>query len=184
MTQLNRHSTTVTLYQGDDRAKIKELERAAYVAVETRATSARRVGDDGNAILDAAQAHDDFVREAAGRAVEVELNDIGRRKWRTLTQAHPSREDNSEDALVGGYNADTFPDALLGHEGTIVSIVGPGVKQAPPTAAELEEFLDSLNHADFQRLYSEAYMLNASQGVDPKASLVSALTQRNDETPK
>lgn len=170
MTDLKRPTVEVPIYQGDDLATLKELRRRAEVAVRREAMALARLGDKGSTDLAEIQAeHDTFAAEAAERAVMVTLTALGRRQWRSLVAAHPPRDGNEGDKALGA-NEDTFGDALVA-----ASIVAPTFD----TPADREAFLDALTDAQFDRLFFEAYQLNRSEGVDPKASLGSELILRN-----
>lgn len=162
----------VIIYQGDDLAQLAELRQAADVAA--RQAGPGRIGDD-TAAHTAARAYDDFVTQAAERAVTVGLSQLPRRQWRRIRDTHPPREGN-EDDRGAGFDVDAIGEELI-----------PASITAPAFAGEAdrETFLDSLAEADWERLLWTAVSLNAQPVADPKGmSLASALDQMSDETSK
>lgn len=168
MSAIQPRTATLTIYQGDDLARIDELHQAV-VRAENDATT--RLGHEQPAGLAEAEEHDEFVREAEQRAVKVVVKALGRRRWRELVGEHPPREGNEADEGLG-VNDETFGDALVA-----ASVISPEMSDG-----EMTDFLDSLRDADFQRIYMQCFWLNRGQGEAPKASLASELTSRNAET--
>lgn len=188
MTQhLKPRSAEKVLYQGDDMARLAELKRAIDVAKRQATADTARIGDDTEAGVTLAQrAFDEFVDEAAERALTVVIQSIGRRRFTRLVAEHPPREIDSEPDAEGktekiehpedagyGVNTETFPAALLRFaDGDFVTIAEP--KFSGET--ERETFLeDELAEGDYEELWAAAYMLNRGPTADPK-SLRSAVS--------
>lgn len=166
MTTIEPRTATVTIYGGDYLDRIRLLERKAEAARE--AASDVRTIDEVPEYLTLAEQHDALVAEAEEKATHIKLRALGRREWKALVAAHPAREGNKSDESVG-VNEDTFKDALV--PASIAEPAGFG-----------EDDLDALSDIDFDRLYFTAFALNRAPGGDPKAGLVSRMTQPNDET--
>lgn len=201
MTHLKPRSATKVLYQGDDMPRLAELKRAVDVAKwrldnteEQVAGQAAREGDDvaesvvaaRKAYTDAQAAYDTAVDEAAERAIEVVIHDIGRRRFTNLVAAHPPREVDSEPDDKGetrkvthpddegwDVNTETFGRALLVYRGEQGDEPGRFVTIAQPafqSARDVEDFVDDeLSDGDFSQLWQAAYFLNRGPSADPKA---------------
>lgn len=166
----------VTIYQGDDLPRLAELRNVRDVA-RRRALDTRgrpmRVGDEFPSAEEAEKDYQEFLVEAAGRAVEVELWALRRGTFRDLRLAHPPRlvtnpdgeEVEHEDDRVVGVNVETYPQALLTYDDGKRRTI-----QAPEfgTAEAREEWLEDLSEGDYDKLWQSAHWLNASEGVDPK----------------
>jgi hypothetical protein len=177
-------STTITprtedvyLYQGDDLARIRDLEAEVDAAAPA---GLRRIGDP-SVILTAAAARDEFVNDAKQRAVRVTVQAMGRKRWRKLVMEHPPRPGDDGDTRYG-FNQDTMADPLV--ERSVVAMTSPDPTYAPNMGnpAERDEFLDSLSDGDFSRIYSAAVRLNAGVEDAPKADLVLRLSQLSAAT--
>lgn len=200
MTTLKPRTATVVIYQGDDLEQLGELKREADLAerlaqqdLDAARRSARgaprRDGDpepvsEAEAAFEAAvgpsrDAYDAFLDEAAERAVEVEVRALGRKRFRTLVEAHPPRmvtdgegkESAHEDDDMFAVDTTMFPDALLTYrEGSVQTIASPEL-----TPGALSDFLDDeVSDGDYEKLWQTAYYLNRSPGPDPKATRYSA----------
>ena len=199
--------TTITIYDGDDRAELQRLRVEAAVA-ESRyddasnrqAFAPRRAGDEVEAeplrrAWEAAQAaFDAFVDEAAERATEVEVRHLGRRRFRSLRLAHPPRthqverdgdmvvEPVPEDAQYG-FNTDTFPLALLTYVDPDDPEVRTITKPRKSQAALLSWLDDDLSEGQFDELWTGAYKENAGgSGPDPRLLKFSGAPPTFDET--
>lgn len=172
MTTLNARTADVTLYQGDDRAKIQELSELVGAA-ETKRRAAKKLpqllaGEDFDGEVEAAvKRYNAAVTAGKKRALTVTLTAIGYRAWRTLKREHPAREDEPEDKLIG-QNFDTFPLAAI------------LACWQDDSVADREAKVEGLCEADFLLLFSAAKALNTSQGFDPKAVTASDVTLVND----
>lgn len=181
MTHLKPRSATKVLYQGDDMSQLAELKRAVDVA-KRRASldGAARIGDAGEPaeVTEAQKAFDEFLGEAADRALTVVLQSIGRRRFRDLVAAHPPRQVDSDPDDEGkthkvehpddagyGVNTETFATALLAYrDGDFVTIAEPKL-----SVSELERFVDDeLADGDYEQMWVDAYMLNRGPSGDPK----------------
>jgi hypothetical protein len=178
-TTITRRSATLVIYQGDDLERLSDLRREVSVAgarLQNTIGSPRRGGDEDPkaALRQAQQAFDDFVDEAAERAVEVRLQAMGRKPFRALLADHPARQvedtdgkqvDHDDDVDYGA-NTETMFEPLLS-----ASIVEP---------ADLD--LDALSDGDAERLFATAFWLNRSPGGDPKEQRFSPDTRSSTET--
>lgn len=191
----------VVLYQDDDQREIDRLraavEKAAEAATErlnslresranarARASTARfgdeavpedplpLIGDDAD-LAAAANAYDEFVKDAAGRGVRVAVRTIGR-KWRSLAEENPPREKNAADA-EWGFNVASFGEAVVPL--CVVSIAGQTLSKEEARAE-----VDELSDGDFQRLLAAAVRLNTGRGPDPKASISEMLPRTTHAT--
>lgn len=200
---LKPRTTTVVIYQGDDLAQLAELNRAvrraeaALKVAEAEAKAAGksplRAGDEvpstqveQDAVRAAQEVYDAFVDDAADRAVVVTLTSIGRR-FRNLLLEHPARTrevDGKPETVdadeVYGVNTETFPMALLSFsagDGRRTAALDPAVSDA-----ELAAFLEDIPDGDFERLWTTAYWLNRSEGIDPKDTKFSNGSPRSAES--
>jgi len=152
---MNQRTFKVELFQGDDLDRLAELGNAATDLKPKPLKPLSTGTEDGEyaaakeAYDAAAKAHDEFLAEAKTRAVTVEMKPMLRKAYHALQVAHPPREDNTSDAAIG-VNSDTFVEPLL-----LASIVGPVMSDA-----EKQEFLDSLNNAQFAHLADNAVTIN------------------------
>lgn len=185
MPHLKPRSATKVLYQGDDMARLSELKRKVDHAKRVTEESASRLGDDFEAAVTTAQSeYDEFVNQAAERAVEVVVNTIGRRRFVELVEKHPPREVDSEPDEKGetrkvehpddqgyGVNTETFGRALLTfRDGDYVTLAEPKFS----SVREAEDFVDDeLSEGDYEELWLLAYFLNRGPSSDPKAFAVS-----------
>jgi hypothetical protein len=196
---LNPRTATVVIYQGDDLERLGELKREADMAerlaqadldaARSRARGAPLRGGDPDPVAEAEaafeaavaptrDAYDAFLDEAVERAVEVEVQALGRKRFRALVEKHPARmvtvegkEVAHEDDDGFGVDTTTFPDALLTY-----NTDGKRTIVAPEfTAGALADFLDEeVSDGDYEKLWQTAYYLNRSPGPDPKATRYSA----------
>lgn len=221
MGHLKPRTATVLIYQGDDLDRITELRRNAEhnkrVAQEqldkaesaARVTSAR-IGDAvsvsdaraqyEDAVKPSQEAYDEFVDEAAERALEVQVQSIGRRRFRKLVEDNPPRmvsetitEDDGTTKTVErvhdadghpfNVNTDTFPLELLAYidsdDHEVRSIVAPEFKGRHECVAFLD---DELAEGDFDKLWGTAFFLNRQGSADPKATRYSTTSPRSVET--
>lgn len=169
--KIQRRTTTVTLYQGDD----FDTERQLMAAVEEAAARAgtgknARLGDD-DAVVAAAAAYDEFVAEAAERAEQVVMQDVPRSVYRLVVGKHPPRPDSGVDAQAG-FNVDEGGPLL------VAKCIAPDEFESDE---DRDEFLDDLNDANFSKLFNAAYDLNRLQGPDPKEPLTPRLSPTSAE---
>lgn len=178
MTKIAPRTATTILWQGDDLARIQELEEAVYSAVSR---AGPRLMHEGDPKLAAAREHDEFVTAAKVRAVVVTLQALGRKKWGALVAAHPPRDDDEQD-MAFRFNTETMADPLV--SASLRSATAPDPAYTPDLSTDegREEFLDSLSDGDFGRLYKDAIVLNRGASPDPKADLYSRLARTSDET--
>lgn len=174
---MNQRTYEVTLFQGDDLDRLAVLSAAA-AKLKPRAPNALSTGtEDGQyaaaaeAYAAAAQEHDGFLAEAKTRAVTVEMKPMPRKAYQELQVGHPPRDDDDGDAVIG-VNASTFAEPLL-----MASIVGPVMSDA-----EKQEFLDSLNNAQFAHLADEALTINRVVFAPKEPLLASKLDPSSGET--
>lgn len=165
-TTLKPRTDTVVLFQGDDEAKIRELEARAKALRSSETVKPPRTQDEPDDYTAAAEAHDEFKREALTRAVVVTVQALGRKRWRSLVDEHPPREDAAGDEAFG-LNLKTFPDALVP-----VSIVDPVFD----TPADRDDFLDSLSDQQFEAVFWAAFRMNRHGGADPQDFLAARVS--------
>lgn len=189
---LKPQTKTVVLYQGDDLARIDELQEAVASAISQGKPEgdASATMDEADPSQDAAKAHDDFVTEAETRAVKIEVQVLGRRQWRSLVAEHPPRMEtktvpgegdepakvtevvHSDDATVG-FNTESMADPLVA-----ASVIGFD------TSVDRDSFIDGLSDRNFMKVYGAAVYLNCGVIADPKADLSSRLHRRYVEISK
>lgn len=182
-------TAVVTIYTGDYLDRIRHLERQAEAAQDAADADGPRLNSDVPEYLDLARQHDELVAEAEEKAVHVTVQALPRKVWQALVAAHPPRtvekdkvsEQKARSDALSGVNDDTFKDALvLGGE---IEINGSPVTYRSVVEPDLSpDDFDALAAIDFDRIYLTAFSLNRGAVADPKASLVSRLSQKNDET--
>lgn len=183
-------TATITIYPGDYLDRIRHLEALAEADFEAK-DPLPLVNGDKPQYLTLAEQHDALVKEAEAEAVHVIVQALPRKVWTALTKAHPPRTAATEGATEreilfdtrAGVNEASFGEAFVTTKGQIeidsqpvefASVIGPdGIT---------DDDIDALASIDFQRIYLTAFALNRAAGDDPKASLVSRLTQPNSET--
>lgn len=161
----------VALYQGTDSEQIAVLREAAERAAKDESKAPRLMHEESSAEALAAK-HDEFVAEAKGRAIMVELRALGRKQWRALVAANPPRDGNEDDQAVG-VDEDKFSEALVP-----ASIATPAFERD----ADRDAFLDSLSDAQFSKLYITAFALNRTVAADPKELLGSERSPSSSAT--
>lgn len=180
----------VTIYPGDYLGRIRHLEQQAEAAKDAVDGDLPRLNDEIPEYYQLAQQHDDLVREAEEQATHIRVQALPRKVWKALAAAHPPRVLNDEGTVskadaaadaAAGVNIDSFRDALV--YGGTVEINGQEKSYRTIVEPELTgDDIDALSDIDFDRVYFTAFHLNRVPGADPKASLVSRLTPKNDET--
>lgn len=179
MSELKPRTASVVIYQGDDIERLSELRRAAEIAqrqADGAAGVSLRVGDDlptSEDVETKRAAYDEFVDEAAKRAIVVEVTALKRARFRELMAAHPARDKNEDDEQYG-VNVDTFPPLFLAESAT----VAVGERELP--AAKARDLLDELPEGDFDRVFATAYMLNRAPGADPRDGRYSSAPRTSD----
>lgn len=177
-------TSVVTIFTGDYLDRIRHLEQRARAA-ERAAKGTTQMLDEEPEYLRLAEEHDALVREAEESAVHVRVQALPRKVWTQLVSEHPPRDGNRDDTL-DGVNTDTFPEALV----TVVGRTKEGgpsdrgfeYRTVTEPAGLTDADLEGLASVDFTRLYVAAFRLNRGVPEDPKASLVSQMTQPKDET--
>lgn len=171
MTSIKPRTERVVIYQGDDIARLRDLDEAAIKAEADLSAAKRAAKKDGaQDLVDVQQRRDEavaerdrFAAEAEGRGVVVMLKQLGRKDWRRLRNAHPPREGNSEDEALD-CNVDSMPDEAIplsiDHDQSTIE-------------GDLDEFLDSLStHDYYMRLFNTVLRLNVGgAGVNPTLRL-------------
>lgn len=182
-------SAVVTIWTGDYLDRIRHIERQAEAAKEAAEDAGPRLASDVPEYLELARQHDELVREAEKSAVHVTVQALPRKVWQALVAAHPPRtveknkvsEQQARSDALSGVNDETFKDALV--VGGEIELNGKSVAYRSVVEPELtEDDFDALSAVDFDRIYLTAFALNRGAVADPKASLVSRLTQTSDET--
>lgn len=198
MPNIKPRAAEVVIYQGDDLAHLAELRQAAETAqriVDRHRTAVEdgnaRFGDAPSAEAEKA-AYDEFVAEAAERALTVEVRAIGRRRFRDLLEEHPPRkvkvkrtedgrereveEDHPDDASYG-VNLVTFSEALLTYvDDGVRTITAPEFGSRKAVQAFLD---DDLSEGDFDTLFMTAYFLNRGSSGDPKGTVYNSTPKSN-----
>lgn len=180
---LTPRTETVHIYQGDDLARMGELENEIDVAsIEPLAERVNRVaGAPGTsaAAIAAASRYQDFVDEAKDRAYAVVVEALPRKKWREVRTLHPPRDDEPMDTAYG-FNVDTIGEDLV--LPSIITVTHAGA-QVLGTDREREKFLDRLSEGDWSRLVSAAVKCNVGDGL-PKDDMLSRISQMYGATSK
>lgn len=183
---LNRRTTTVVIWQGDDLDELAQLRRAVDIAERNVILRAEpdRLGDPTNDpdqdedVLTARRAYNAFVDEASERAVTIRLEALGRRQFRDLAAKYEPRKDESGQVLADdapfGVNIDAIGDELLP-----AAIVEPVFD---PRSTDCQRFLEDLAEGDYARLIAAAVMLNKGVQADPKDSLYSLSSRTSTES--
>ncbi len=193
MTSIKPRSARVVIYQGDDLARLSELDtivERAETAVRVAEQKAKRTAapitldeatDEQDALFAAREQHseavvvrDAFAEEAEGRGVVVFLHAQPRKAWRALMEVHGPREDVEADKALG-VNMATLPDALLP-----MSVD----REQSTIDGDLTEFLESLSDYDYyDRLFLQAFALNRGSAMaDPTRRLASGPSQTSAAT--
>jgi hypothetical protein len=175
-TVFKQRTAVVTIYPDDYLDQIRHLEAKFEAALASEKGAGPRTNDEVPESHRIAQEHDDLVREAEAQAVHVKVGALPRKTWKKLVSEHPPRkadvdgatEQQARSDMLSGVNDETFKEVLVP-----LSILEPAIT---------EEDLDALADIDYDRLYLAAFGLNRGRVEDPKASLVSRLTQTSDET--
>lgn len=194
MTGIKPRTARVVIYQGDDLVRLGELDQAvtrAEVALRVAerkfkewSSQARSLADEMPVDADvpaASERHeeavterDSFAEEAEQRGVVVVLQQLGRKEWRRLRNAHPPRDDNREDEALD-CNVDSMPDEALP-----LSVVA----SESTIEGDVETFLDSLSSHDYyNRLFMAVLALNVGgANADPKLRVGSASNPTSSAT--
>ena len=159
----------VTIYQGDDEAKLLDLGRRIERARAQESTAGPRLNHETSEVSALVAEHNEAVDKAEKRAVVVTLQALPRPTWRALVAEHKPREGNDTDEAVG-VNEDTFAEALVP-----VSIVS-----VKPSQGDQGDFLAALSDAQYGELYAAAFYLNRAVAPAPKA--LSSPSPSSDET--
>jgi hypothetical protein len=189
-TPFQPRSAVVTIYGGDFLDRIRHLERLAEAAKEAAEEDGPRLNSEVPEYLELARQHDELVKEAEESALHIRVQALPRKVFKALTAQHPPRTVKDDgvtpakersDAL-SGLDDDTFKDALI--YGGEVEVNGISVPYRSIVEPEdiTAEMLDNLSDIDFDRIYLTAFAMNRGTAPDPKASLVSRLTQKSGET--
>lgn len=170
----------VVIYQGDDLARLTDLDNEVKQAQLAKTIAERKFKDwtastrtadetlpeDADSFAaseryeEKVAERDAFAAEAEDRGVVVGLKSLPRREWRRLRNAHPPREDNPEDEALD-CNVDSMPD-----EAVPMSVD----RESSTIEGDVDEFLDSLTAHDFyNRIFLTVLALNVGgDGADPK----------------
>lgn len=175
-TTFEPRTAVVRIFGGDYLDQIRDLEFRAEAAREAEEATGPRLGHETPEYLRLAEEHDALVREAEAQAVDVKIRALGRTEWRQMVVKHPPRAEGSVSDEIHrrdvalGFDQESFADELVPS-----SVVSPEWARDPAA-------LDTLSDVDFERLWLTALGLNKAVMADPKASLVSRLTQTSEET--
>jgi hypothetical protein len=148
--------------RGDLVSKVEDLERQLRDAQ----TSLTTLADAGRAQLLATEI--ESVREQMRAAsVVFRLRGLNRQDWRAILAAHPPREDDRDDNILG-YNQDTFFPALIR-----ACLIEPDVDDE--TWARLEPVLSSKQFDDL----ADAALGTSRRTVDVPFSFAASATLRH-----
>ena len=173
MTAIAPRTTVVKIYTGDYLYRIADLEARAKAAKEQ--AHLPRLNHEVPEYMKLAEEHDQLVREAEEAGVVlVRVQALGRKAWKELTAQHPPRKANDD----GVSDDDAALDDRYGMN--IEAIADPLVAASVIEPADLD--MDSLADIDFDRVFWAAMGLNRGATPDPKASLVSLLTETSSQT--
>lgn len=177
-TKIERRRSVVTLHHGNYEAELDDLREQYEAAARAEITGGRRAGSKSAAAALAVQ-HDKLRAEADETATKVTVWAIGWDEWTDLTDFHPPREDNADDAKRG-YNPVTFPGALLR-----ASLVDPSNKDATSIHDKVAMGGITLRELDLSRLHyvkleTAAWNVNVGDDELGKVSLVSLHKQVNE----
>lgn len=197
MTAIKPRTTRVVIYQGDDLARLSELDdavtraedavkRATKEALRPRLIHERDPGETARTDLAAAKAsRDDFAAEAESRGVAVVMHALQRKAWRALMREHGPRDGEKRDEVLG-VNMETLPDVLLPQvicrdEHCPICL---DMDQASTIEGDTDSFLESLSDYDYyDRLFLQAFAINrGSAPADPTLRLGSAPSPTSDAT--
>jgi hypothetical protein len=171
---MTQRTFKVELFQGDDLDRISELRTAAESAKPGEEATPLDQGEYASA----AEAHDAYLADAKTRAVTVEMKPLLRKDYQALLVAYPPRDDDPGDSVVGA-NANAMAEPLLLKSITSVEVDGTLHSLSD---GERQEFLDSLNAAQFAHLMDQALTINRVVFA-PKAPLLgSAHSPSSGET--
>lgn len=163
------------IYSPEDQERLEDLFTEAQKARGESLIGLRRLGDgDDGSSEDATRAYNAFLAEARERTPILVLAPLGRKEWRALAAQHPARDENKDDENIGGFNEETWPEALILHPGTITEVLH--------SDRSAQVLVDSLSHGKFTSLYNDVYHLNTGLAIDPKELPLSARTTSNDAT--
>jgi len=176
----------INIYADDDLEQLVALRQNVEIAERTlleAKAQASRLGDtaavESEAVEAARAAYDAFVDEAAERAEEWVLSNIGHTEFRELVKAHPPRKIDDPDHdgegdpkqvthpddVLFGINTEDFGRPLLAYvdpeDDEIRTIVSP--------TDQVAKRLKRLSAGQFDTLWTTAFGLNTGGVVDPKS---------------
>lgn len=174
MTAIKPRTARVVIYQGDDLARLSELDaavtkaevalRQAEMSTAPRTLSSSDPSAEAAAVHDSAKSErDEFAAEAELRGVAVVMHAVPRKRWRALMGEHGPR-DGAKDDEAFSVNMETLPDVLLPE-----SID----RDQSTIEGDTVDFLESLSDYDYyDRLFLQAFALNRGSAMaDPTQRL-------------
>lgn len=170
MSAIKKRPGHVTVLQGDDYARLRELDQQ----LNNRAAAAPLRKGDVSPVHEAAAERDAFAAEAQQRALVFELQALGKTAWRDFRAEHPPAKGNEEHTQFG-FNTDIGGNAAI-----MLSLLQVTQGDKPlslPSPAATEELLDDLSDGDFSRILTEIVNLNEGDGPDPKLSTSTLVTR-------
>lgn len=170
MSAIKKRPGFVVVLQGDDYARLRELDQA--LDTQARAVPLRK--GDASPVHAAAEERDTFAEEAAARALVFELQALGKTAWRTFRSEHPP-EKGAEEHTQFGFNTDSGGNAAV--VASLLQVTQNGEPLSLPSPAATEELLDDLSDGDFSRILTEIVNLNEGDGPDPKLSTSTLVTR-------
>lgn len=159
--------------RGDLVAELQELQRDL---VDAQREDEVHASLDGGAPVEIAQKIQALREEMLEYTLVLTLHALPRRKWTGMVAAHPPRDGNDADKVMG-LNQETFFDALVR-----ACVVEPNLD-----AADWAELDDKLSDGQWQALVNAAWAVNARDVDVPfsrRASQILANYETSSELPE
>lgn len=184
MTKIERRRAVVKLLNGNHEAELADLLDRTMAAqrAEANGTAKRRAGSRSQSAVLALEY--DQKREEAEVLAEVTVWAIRHDVWDELSDAHPPRENEPEDAAIG-VNVHTFRRALTplalvapddpAHDGPVESLLDRMTVRGRELLTELD-----LSRLHFTKVAVAAWNVNVGDDSLPKFSLVSLLKEASE----
>lgn len=180
--------TTVVIYDGQDSARLAEIQQRYEIA--QRPSGPLRVGDVEDPVEVQAEL-EAFAAEVIDRAEVWHLEHIGHLEYMNLMEKHPPRrtdEGEVDERDWRGYNSATFPLDLLSYvdpeddEIRTVVKVTKGDEKILRDSRDLKRRIKRLSLGEFTKLWIAAAQLNEAMPADPKDVMPSTGRRGSSET--